>query len=95
MAVAMLLCVSTMQAKNEKISFQVQAGLNLSQITSPDADLESMDLDGVANYKDGVKPGFNIGFRFDYQFNDYVAVQTGLSYTMKGEKIKLSDEEGT
>ena len=95
MAVAMLLCVSTMQAKNEKISFQVQAGLNLSQITSPDADLESMDLDGAANYKDGVKPGFNIGFRFDYQFNDYVAVQTGLSYTMKGEKIKLSDEEGT
>lgn len=85
MAVAMLLCVSTMQAKNENISFQVQAGLNLSQITSADVD----EVEGL-DYKDGVKPGFNLGFRFDYQFNDYFAVQTGLSYTMKGEKIKSS-----
>ncbi len=88
MAVAMLLCVSTMQAKNENISFQVQAGLNLSQITSAD-----YEEDEGESYKDGVKPGFNLGFRFDYQFNDYFAVQTGLSYTMKGEKIKYTDED--
>ena len=85
MAVAMLLCVSTMQAKNEKISYQIQAGLNLSQITSADVD----EVEGL-DYKDGVKPGFNLGFRFDYQFNDYFAVQTGLTYTMKGEKYKRS-----
>lgn len=88
MAVAMLLSVSTMQAKNEKISFQVQAGLNLSQITS-----EDYEEDEGESYKDGVKPGFNLGFRFDYQFNDYFAVQTGLSYTMKGEKIKFTKED--
>lgn len=89
---ALFIGASTVQAKNEKISYKIQTGLNLSQITSPDYE-EAEDED----YKDGVKPGFSLGFRFDYQFNNYIAIQTGLDYNMLGEKTKsiVSPEEGS
>ena len=84
----MLLMAFTAQAKNEKISYKIQAGLNLSQIISPDYEIKEGE-----DYRDFVQPGCNIGFRFDYQFNKYIAIQTGLEYTMRGERIKISYEE--
>lgn len=95
MAVALLLCASTMQAKNEKISFQVQAGLNLSQMTGQMAVGEGPEEE--EHIKNPVKAGFNLSFRVDYQFNDYLAIQTGLGYSMKGEtqKMDYKNEENT
>lgn len=88
LAIVLLFTALNIDARNEKISWKIQAGLNLSQISAsefkgyPSSDLRSAQ----------VKPGFNIGLRFDYQFNNIFAIQTGLGYTMKGEKKVEYDE---
>lgn len=94
LVIVLLFSVLRIDARNEKISWKVQAGLNLSQISA--SEFDDTNLDYMNSFysirKDIVKPGFNIGFRFDYRLNNYFAFQTGLEYTTRGEKIKINDE---
>lgn len=69
-----------------KSSFRIQAGLNVSSAT--------IGGDYYDGYNKKSKVGFNIGFRYDKQFNRYFAIQTGLDYTLKGVKTILKDSEG-
>lgn len=82
LAIVLLFTALNIDARNEKISWKIQAGLNLSEISAT-------EFKGYfsSNFCPAqVKPGFNIGLRFDYQFNNIFAIQTGLGYTTKGEK---------
>ena len=77
-----------------KVSFRIQAGMNISSLTVFDELLEDMAT------KDGElksKIGFNLGFRVDKQFNRYFAFQTGLDYTLKGVRTyyEYEDEESS
>ena len=94
LAIVLLFTALNIDARNEKISWKIQAGLNLSQISA--SEFDDIDNEYLNSFysirKDIVKPGFNIGFRFDYRLNNYFAFQTGLEYTTRGEKIKINDE---
>lgn len=69
-----------------KSSFRIQAGLNVSSAT--------IGGDYYDGYNKKSKVGFNIGFRYDKQFNRYFAIQTGLDYTLKGVKTIQKYSEG-
>ena len=73
-----------------KVSFRIQAGMNISSLTVFDELLEDMATED-AELKS--KVGFNLGFRVDKQFNRYFAFQTGLDYTLKGVRTYYEDEE--
>jgi hypothetical protein len=73
-----------------KVSFRIQAGMNVSSLTVFDELLENMATeDGELKSK----IGFNLGFRVDKQFNRYFAFQTGLDYTLKGVRTYYEYED--
>lgn len=73
-----------------KVSFRIQAGMNISSLTVFDELLEDMTTED-AELKS--KVGFNLGFRVDKQFNRYFAFQTGLDYTLKGVRTYYEYED--
>lgn len=86
--IALLLMVTAaMYAQNDyrELSWRVHLGMNISNVTNI-ADFEYGD---DWNTKPGM--GLNFGFRVDYQFNRFIAIQTGLDYSLKGWK---ATEEG-
>lgn len=86
--IALLLMVTAaMYAQNDyrELSWRVHLGMNISNVTNI-ADFEYSD-DWTT--KPGM--GVNFGFRVDYQFNRFIAIQTGLDYSLKGWK---ATEEG-
>lgn len=69
--------------QDKKITFGVRAGVNISGIT------------GTKNYtgiwdsqKNKMKGGISLGGIVDFKVHQYIAVQTGLYYSMQGGKTK-------
>lgn len=71
-----------MNAQNEKISFGIKAGLNLSNFGG---DVEDMDA----------KIGFNAGVTLDYAITGNLFLLTGLDFTTKGCKYSEDDYKET
>lgn len=77
--VAMLAIATVVSA--QELSLGVKGGVNLSNFIGSDA-------------KDTkAKVGFNVGLTGDYEFAPNMAIQSGLFFTTKGAKVKMTDSK--
>ncbi|MBP3353886.1 MAG: PorT family protein [Bacteroidales bacterium] len=70
-------------------SYKLYVGMNGSSF------LKINDFYMEPNEDKDIKLGFNAGFRFDYQFNRYTSIQTGIDYAMKGYLSKTPIHENS
>lgn len=64
------------QAYAQEVRLIPRIGLNIASITNDEADEVS------------VRPGVNTGFGFDVMWNEKIGVETGVYYSMQGNKSK-------
>lgn len=80
-AVVAILAVTSLNAQENKLTFGVKAGMNLSNFTG-DADMDA-------------KIGFNAGVTMDYAITNEMYVLTGLELNSKGAKQSLEGDKVT
>lgn len=82
--VTLFLAAIHVSAQEKKTTFGVKAGLNVSNISSPD----NREFNNTKS-----KTGFHAGITLDYAITSKWYLLTGLEYTTKGVKIELSSAD--